>query len=227
MKPTWTLQHPTPHSTRGTNKAALRLNPTLRQDVFVRVSIVISWSRVWGGGGWLRGRDFNCYWALPASPLRRCRWGCLRWAWRRKGVPDTWGRWSVAPAVSVAAWRSGPARPRTGCGSIPPARRRPSPAIPPLSALKSGSWHLGKEQKKFKGYEHMSLNCWIHIFNPTFDTFFKGILQSLVQRRIWTWSFFKCFWRASTWFHNNRNYNGIIYIIDNVIVPSDLVESSG
>ena len=35
------------------------------------------------------------------------------------------------------------------------------------------------------------------------------------------------FWRASTWFHNNRYYNGTIYIIDNVIVPSDLVESSG
>ena len=35
------------------------------------------------------------------------------------------------------------------------------------------------------------------------------------------------FWRASTWFHNNRYYNGTIYIIDNVIVLSDLVESSG
>ena len=34
-------------------------------------------------------------------------------------------------------------------------------------------------------------------------------------------------WRASTWFHNNRYYNGTIYIIDNVIVLSDLVESSG
>ena len=34
------------------------------------------------------------------------------------------------------------------------------------------------------------------------------------------------FWRASTWFHNNRYYNGTIYIIDNVIVLSDLVESS-
>ena len=35
------------------------------------------------------------------------------------------------------------------------------------------------------------------------------------------------FWRASTWFHNNRYYNGTIHIIDNVIVLSDLVESSG
>ena len=35
------------------------------------------------------------------------------------------------------------------------------------------------------------------------------------------------FWRASTWFHNNRYYNGTVYIIDNVIVLSDLVESSG
>ena len=35
------------------------------------------------------------------------------------------------------------------------------------------------------------------------------------------------FWRASTWFHNNRYYNGTMYIIDNVIVLSDLVESSG
>ena len=35
------------------------------------------------------------------------------------------------------------------------------------------------------------------------------------------------FWRASTWFHNNRYYNGTIYIIDSVIVLSDLVESSG
>ena len=34
-------------------------------------------------------------------------------------------------------------------------------------------------------------------------------------------------WRSSTWFHNNRYYNGTIYIIDNVIVLSDLVESSG
>ena len=35
-------------------------------------------------------------------------------------------------------------------------------------------------------------------------------------------------WRASTWFHNNRYYNGTIYIIDNdIIVLSDLVESSG
>ena len=38
---------------------------------------------------------------------------------------------------------------------------------------------------------------------------------------------FKCFWRASTCFYNNRYYNGTIYIIDNVIVLSDLVESSG
>ena len=37
----------------------------------------------------------------------------------------------------------------------------------------------------------------------------------------------KCFWRASTWFHNNRYYNGTICIVDNVIVLSDLVESSG
>ena len=37
----------------------------------------------------------------------------------------------------------------------------------------------------------------------------------------------KCFWRASTWFHNNIYYNGTIYIIDNVIVLSDLVESNG
>ena len=37
----------------------------------------------------------------------------------------------------------------------------------------------------------------------------------------------KCFWRASTWLHNNRYYNGTIYIKDNVIVLSDLVESSG
>ena len=37
----------------------------------------------------------------------------------------------------------------------------------------------------------------------------------------------KCFWRASTWFHHNRYYNVTIYIIDNVIVLSDLVESSG
>ena len=41
---------------------------------------------------------------------------------------------------------------------------------------------------------------------------------------IWTWSFLKCFWRVSTWFHNNIYYNGTIYII---IVLSDLVESSG
>ena len=34
------------------------------------------------------------------------------------------------------------------------------------------------------------------------------------------------FWRASTWFHN-RYYNGTIHIIDNIIVLSDLVESSG
>ena len=58
------------------------------------------------------------------------------------------------------------------------------------------------------------------------------IPKSFVQRRIWTWSFLKCFWRASTWFHNNRYYNGTIYIIIdnvifNVIVISDLVESSG
>ena len=39
--------------------------------------------------------------------------------------------------------------------------------------------------------------------------------------------FYSFFWRASTWFHNNRYYNGTIYIIDNVIVLSDLVESSG
>ena len=39
--------------------------------------------------------------------------------------------------------------------------------------------------------------------------------------------FLSVFWRASTWFHNNRYYNGTIYIRDNVIVPSDLVESSG
>ena len=38
---------------------------------------------------------------------------------------------------------------------------------------------------------------------------------------------FKCFWIASTWFHNNRYYNGTIHSIDNVIVLSDLVESSG
>ena len=42
----------------------------------------------------------------------------------------------------------------------------------------------------------------------------------------------KRFWRASTWLHNNRHYNnrhynGTIYIVDNVIAPSDLVESSG
>ena len=37
----------------------------------------------------------------------------------------------------------------------------------------------------------------------------------------------KCFWRASTWLHNNRYYNGTINIIDNVFVLSDLVESSG
>ena len=36
---------------------------------------------------------------------------------------------------------------------------------------------------------------------------------------------FEVFW--STWFHNNRYYNGTIYIIVNVIVLSDLVESSG
>ena len=39
-------------------------------------------------------------------------------------------------------------------------------------------------------------------------------------------NFFKVFWRASTWFHNNRYYNGTIYIIDNDIILSDLVESS-
>ena len=39
--------------------------------------------------------------------------------------------------------------------------------------------------------------------------------------------FLKCFWRASTWFHNNRYYNSTIYIIDNVIVLSDLVQSRG
>ena len=39
--------------------------------------------------------------------------------------------------------------------------------------------------------------------------------------------FWMCFWRASTWFHNNSYYNGTIYIRDNVIVLSDLVESSG
>ena len=40
---------------------------------------------------------------------------------------------------------------------------------------------------------------------------------------------FEVFWRASTWFHNNRYmyYNSTIYIIDNFIVLSDLVESSG
>ena len=37
---------------------------------------------------------------------------------------------------------------------------------------------------------------------------------------------FEVFWRASTWFHN-RYYNSTIYFIDNVIVLSDLVESSG
>ena len=46
-------------------------------------------------------------------------------------------------------------------------------------------------------------------------------------RGAWTWSFFKCFWRASNWFNNNIYYNSTIYIIDNVIVLSDLVESSG
>ena len=39
------------------------------------------------------------------------------------------------------------------------------------------------------------------------------------------WSVFQE--HRSTWFHNNRYYNGTIYIIDNVIVLSDLVESSG
>ena len=43
----------------------------------------------------------------------------------------------------------------------------------------------------------------------------------------WAWSCLKCFCRASTWFHNNRYYNGTIYIIYNVIVLSDLVKSSG
>ena len=47
------------------------------------------------------------------------------------------------------------------------------------------------------------------------------------EAHIWKWSFLKCFWRASTWFHNNRYYNSTIYIIDNVIVLSNLVESSG
>ena len=41
------------------------------------------------------------------------------------------------------------------------------------------------------------------------------------------WSFLKCFWRASTWFHHSRYFNGTIHIIDNVILLSDLVESSG
>ena len=66
-------------------------------------------------------------------------------------------------------------------------------------------------------------------FSSKWTTIIKqhNIPESLVQRRIWTWSLLKCFWRALTWFHNNRYYNGTIYITDNVIVLSDLVESSG
>ena len=37
----------------------------------------------------------------------------------------------------------------------------------------------------------------------------------------------KRFWKASAWLHNNRYYNDTIYITDNVIAPSDPVESSG
>ena len=37
---------------------------------------------------------------------------------------------------------------------------------------------------------------------------------------------FECFLKSITWFHNSRYYNGTIYIIDNVIVLSDLVKLS-
>ena len=38
---------------------------------------------------------------------------------------------------------------------------------------------------------------------------------------------FEVFLKSIDWFHNNRYYNGTIYIIDNIIVLSDIVESSG
>lgn len=42
----------------------------------------------------------------PASPSGRCRWVCLRSAWRRIDAPDTWGQWSAGRAGGATTWRT-------------------------------------------------------------------------------------------------------------------------
>ena len=72
------------------------------------------------------------------------------------------------------------------------------------------------------------MHCLYNFFNTHFtDSINKSYRKASSRGAYGHWSLLKCFWRASTWFHNNIYYNGTIYIVDNVIVPSDLVEPSG
>lgn len=43
--------------------------------------------------------------ALPAFPLGKCRWACLRSTWRRRDVPDTSSRWIARRAGAVRVWQ--------------------------------------------------------------------------------------------------------------------------